>query len=160
MIITVPHFMSETDQYRDHDLAAGEFAVLLDGTIFLGPIPRRVCDLNREECRSTDWRKLVRRSYDGRLVDVHSYPSETNPFLDCYILLPQGYTQTRLSTRLYKSLVKAGISTQVFQGAENDIINEATIGGQEAILLEINEDNDPVLNQRIARVVNQVFNQV
>lgn len=162
------HLFDETAQSFAEQLSisVNDYSPLWNVEILTGPVSRVICDLNRIECRSHPWRRQLvnRMKHATLLIDVHSYPAEHRRDLNCYFLVDEGFDAQHCSLLyLNQFLIERGggrITTDVFHGVRNDIIDEAYNKLHRcAILLEINESNSRETNHRIASIIAEWIKQ-
>ncbi len=166
IVITSPHSLCDNNiKSRECDFLAGKAASVLNRLLhtekestlnsyyFSANILRKECDLNRDVCRDSDYRKYV---YDfckelkgnNILLDVHSFPNyyeEYNLFkkdeVPPEIVLLTGpkdnYNNISLSKCFYTELYKNKIRVKIMKDIKVlDILNQMNMSG---ILLEFNE---------------------
>jgi hypothetical protein len=155
VVLTVPHSLCERPcrSGRTCDCVSGKRALQLELLLREAGVSvvrlsadnyRRDVDLNRWPARNTEYRRTIRRYLQSAerprlLLDIHSYPAETDRSgwaENSLVLLWEGaqlYPQSilELSRRSGALLVR---------GERNDIIDEAHENAVPAVLLEFNED--------------------
>ncbi len=152
IVITVPHaacLESNADHNCDElaPMVARIFSEEIHDVPFsmlLGNINRNVCDLNREESRDTDFRKMLRRYFEvepGFLFDIHSFPADDPgeyEGVDVAIATNEADMEEYLCP-LSDFLYSQGINNHVVAGITGDIIEEAKEYDIESYLFEFNE---------------------
>ena len=170
MVITVPH-ASGLGHNEDHnwDEIAPTVANIfheelgdVPHVVLLGNINRNYCDLNREESRDTDFRKIVRSYLDIEpeiLFDIHSFPSDDPDEyegMDVAIATNSKDAEEYL-TPLSEYLNECGFENHVVTMIDADIIDEAKEYDIESYLFEFNEDLDEDEIRRIVRTIVSYF---
>lgn len=181
VIMTIPHARCIDDPYflSEHycDITAlsnaERFAEILRGrgiiVIFLpGDTLRPNCDLNRDRCRETPYRKMVRsfmREYpDASEWDIHSKPhggprrSDKN---EVYLLddTPVGSPQWEKSQKVVDALLAAEIDADLYKGEKNSIINDGVEAGLPSFLVEFDESLTPERRDEILYVLADVIEE-
>lgn len=149
----------EYENYREHSESLQEEGWLVE--IIGGNESRVNCDLNRVECRGRPWRRSLHSQMKtaSLLIDVHSFPPEHRD-LHCYFIVDENYYDYCTLVQLNEFLVESGVQSRIFQGSQNDIIDEAYEMNLCAILFEINEGNSMETNQFIAKKIAQWLNRI
>ena len=180
IIITIPHSKQGSNNTFTHnyDIRALMFANFINNyikengfkTIFIpGNINREICDLNRKSsCYENDYFKtLFNKSINENdvilLLDIHSFPNESNPDLPLYILdyNPNVKEFNNFSLDLYNFMNIKKINTGLFKG---DVLNALIKTGYDknipSILLEVNESLNNNDIKTIAYFVSQWVNKM
>lgn len=149
-LITVPH-RCVVFRWIDKgcDKNAKRFATIIHAIIkpsilFLGTVPRMICDLNRASCRLNKTRDKIRANMgpNTRLFDIHTFPHgrmSGYPNMEVGIL----YQSNRkyMANALGKAFRRCGLPLRwyVFGSGSttNDILHEAVWYGVDALLIEL-----------------------
>lgn len=171
VVISVPHALcveSRRTVENPCDDVAAPFAKKLQSelrmrgvisTLLLSSIERKQCDLNRVQCRNTEYRQRLTELMETPVfvLDVHSFPAVTSQGrYHAYILLeewpPPDYVWNYVSTA--SAVFKQDIPVLRGSPGVNDIIAEAKSKGRPAFLLELNEElmRPPQRQQQLASV--------
>jgi len=184
VVITIPHFENDKISVEMGKLVSRELDRLnITNKVFIGDIKRKYCDLNRYFCRKdsslplkktrlTKFRSSVtsfikKNTSRGKrifVLDVHSYDTEKNKDLCCYILdnFPNSFT----SNHCLNYLKREGVKIKLLAGSSkkingNDILNEMNELGLENFLIEFNDKLSNVkrkkLSYKVAKWVNYYF---
>ncbi len=174
VLLTVPHSQcSPEGLFHSHpcDTAAKETAFKvrhflqhiqqgINVKMMPGSVPRAECDLNREECRKTPWRKKVRELMGESLIflDMHSFYDSESKFGDVDVaVFFHGGRDTRLRLKILSNMLrKAGLRVNEWESdlGTDDLLKEwegqkwrgASLPGT---LIELNES---VPNERRTKV--------
>lgn len=168
ILLTVPHYKCVDKNNKPHycDAIAGESADKIKSNndnfiIIKGNIIRNECDLNRIECRyNTNFRKKIREVLKEKInfvLDIHSFPNESNPDLEMYILDDYTKSETVYCLGLYCYLLGANIRCGYNQGEHNDVMDETRELGFKSLLLEFNESLEKKRLKEICLIINKYF---
>lgn len=126
---------------------------------------RRDCDLNRDVCEESPYRKRVRQLLTGGagnlgiVLDIHSFPQRYTSFGPVDVaLLDDEMPHADYTYSLQEYLkAKAGVRAGIIHGMDNSIMEEARQRGHRAVLVEFNERFlNPVYAQEWQGVVQAV----
>jgi len=113
--------------------------------LFMNPISREYCDMNRPESRNTPFRNSIIQTLfrypNSILIDIHSYPPTGKwSKWDIILLKSWGYSSPYIIEKFKNMLKQTGLKVAVREAHEqNDIVISATMLGHDSILIEGNE---------------------
>lgn len=157
VVISVPHAVcveGRRSAENPCDDVAAPFAKKLQSelrarsvisNLLISSIERKQCDLNRRQCRATQYRQRLSELMKTPVfvLDVHSFPATTSMYRYYgYILVEQWPPADYVLSYASSVRVVTGHDLPVLQGSPgvNDIIVEAGERGRPAFLLELNEE--------------------
>lgn len=173
IIFTVPHgcLTSTKNCDKNADLIATKTATILASeceacseiSVHINQTPREVVDMNRREGRGTDFRELVDaeiEDHDVIIFDTHTFPSSAWDWWDTDIgvfNLPKK-RDDELAEFLVEEFKKSKFRVKKISGAsQNDIVQTVNDLGDDAILIEFNQNLDvDEAAQLFAEVIKKV----
>jgi len=184
VVITIPHFENDKTSEEMGKRVSKELDKLnIANKVFIGDIKRKYCDLNRYFCtkdshppplkklrsRQTKFRSSITsfikknssRSKRIFVLDVHSYDTEKNKELCCYIL--DNSPNAFVSAHCLNYLTRQNVKIKLFTGSSkkingNDILNKMNELGLENFLIEFNDKLPNVKRKRLSRKVAEWIN--